>query len=382
VAIVLAGLACLPAHAQQPTSAQWCYQYLLATWTPQETLTPVLEGIAADRTPKNVFALDTVAQFLLDHIDDQRLAKDEAKELLAVLARTRSGRYRLVMARIHESRRPKVMRETAQAYLIEHKRKSVDEYVPGTIDLAALRASYVPLALEAVATEERARKLASLAKHVSIDELFALMGPPQHLAARYVRISETFRFSRLVLYYRGAGNAVVGLDDHGAWLFQSAAVDPLAFESSMPYRTRAAEFGLPDDAAIRMAQILSRNLPAMRIVLEESYNLVQVPLEFLDTSAEILAQNWQTPGDEVAEDVYAWIIRLLSTKGGPRYARLLTQIAEETKSLKLRKWARLTVQKAAGIPRTPYVIGRVVLADQAKKFPSPYPGVTYTNGRL
>jgi hypothetical protein len=165
-------------------------------------------------------------------------------------------------------------------------------------------------------------------------------------------------------------------------LFQSAAVDPLAFEAFMPYRARAAEFGLPDDTAIRMAQLLSRNLPAMRIVLEESYGLAQVPVEFLDTAAEILAQGWKTPGDEVAEDVYAWTIRLLTIKGGPRYAPLLAQIAEETQSLKLRKWARLTVQKPAGIPRTRYIAGSVVLTEMAARYPSPYPGVTYTNGRL
>jgi hypothetical protein len=382
IAIALAACACAPVHAQEQTATDWCYQYLLATWTPRDTLTPVLKGIVTDPAKRNVFALDNVAQFVVDHLNDEQLSKDAAKELLGVLTRTRSGRYRLVMARMQETQRPKVLRDMARDYVVEHKRKTVDEYVPGTIDLASLPAEYMKAAISTVATEERAHKLDSLKKLSSIDELFALMGPPQYVEARYFRFSETIQFHRLLLYYRGAGRAVFGLDDSGVWLFQAAVVDALAFEPLLPYRARAAELGLPDDAAIRMAQLISQSLPAMSIALEYSYNLVQVPVEFLDTTAEILAQHWKSADDEITEVVYAWMIRLLTTKGGPRYAPLLTQIAEEPNSLKLRRWARLTVQKPANIPRAHYLVGSVVLADQAKKFPSPYPGVTYTNGRL
>jgi hypothetical protein len=382
IAFALALCACTPMHAREQTPVDWCYRYLLATWKPSLTLTPVLDGIVADPTKQNVIALDHVAQFVLDHLDDEQLSKDEAKELVGALARTRSGRYRLVMAEVFESRRPKVITIMAGEYVREHKMKTVDQYVPGTIDLALLRTGYVSAAVSAPATNERARKLESMTKFGSIDEVFALMGPPQHVEGRHFRFSETIKYSRLLLYYRGAGRASFGLDDGGTWLFQVAVADPVAFEALMPYRERAAEFGLPDDATIRMAQLLSQTLPAMRLVLEDSYNLVQVPVEFLDTTAEILAQNWRSHGDDIREDVYAWMIRLLTTKGGPRYASLLTQIADETKSLKLRKWARLTVKKPAGIPRAHYVIGSIVLADQAKKYPSPYPGVTYTNGRL
>jgi len=382
VAIALAVCACAPMHARGQTPVDWCYQYLLATWKPSQSLTPVLDGIFADPTRQNVIALDHVAQFVLDHLHDEQLSKDEAKELVGALARTRSGRYRLVMAKVSDSQRPKVITIMAGEYVREYKLKTVDEYIPGTIDLASLRAGYAPAAVSALATDSRARKLDTITKFGSIDEVFALMGPPQYVEGRHFRFSETIKYSRLLLYYRGAGRASFGLDESGTWLFQRAVADPLAFEALMPYRERAAEFGLPDDAAIRMAQLISQTLPAMRLVLEDSYNLVQVPVEFLDTTAEILAQNFRSHGDDIREDVYAWMIRLLTTKGGPRYAPLLAQIADETKSLKLRKWARLTVKKPAGIPRAHYVIGSIVLADQAKKFPSPYPGVTYTNGRL
>jgi hypothetical protein len=380
--VALAICACTPLHAGEQTPADWCYQYLLATWEPGRTLTPVLEGIVVNPTKQNTVALDHVAQFVLDHLDDERLSKDEAKELVGALTRTRSGRYRLAMAKVAESQRPKVITLMAGDYVREHKLTTVEEYVPGTIDLSSLRAGYVRAALSASATDERARKMDTLPGYSSPEALFALMGPPQHVEGRYFRFSETIKYSRLLLYYRGAGRVSFGLDDSGTWLSQRNVADPVAFEALMPYRDRAAEFGLPDDAAIRMAQLLSQTLPALRLVLEDSYNLEQVPVEFLDTAAEILAQNWRSHGDDIREDVYAWMIRLLTTKGGPRYEPLLAEIADGTKSLKLRKWARLTVKKPAGIPRTHYVIGSIVLADEARKFPSPYPGVTYTNGRL
>ena len=208
IAIALAVCACAPLHAREQTAVDWCYQYLLAAWEPhpilntwrsRQTLTPVLEGIAADPTRQNVPALDHVAQFVLDHLDDEQLSKDEAKELVGTLARTRSGRYRLVMATVSKSQRPKVITIMAGEYVREYKRKTVDEYVPGTIDLASLRAGYLPAALSVPATEERARKLDSMTKFGSIDELFALMGPPQHVEARYFRFSDTVQFSRLLL---------------------------------------------------------------------------------------------------------------------------------------------------------------------------------------
>jgi hypothetical protein len=371
-----------PAQAQTQTGALWCYQYVLATWSPRNTMAPVLTGIAGDRKTPNASALDSVAQFLLDHLDDPQLAKGEALAVVSLLARTRSGRYTLVMTRVQHSQRPRVLTDMARQYVLENKKSRAEQYVPGTLDLASLRGGYAQAALAVKPTEERARRLDSLPKFSSFDELFTAMGPPQHVEARYFRFSETIQFSRLILYYRGAGRATFGLDDSGGWLLQGTVTDPLAFEDLMPYRERAGELGLPDDAAIRMAQLNSQSLPAMLIAIEQSYQLIQVPLEFLDTTAEILAQNWRTSGDERTEDVHAWMIRLLTLKGGPRYAPLLQQIGEKTDNLKLRKWAGLTIQKPAGIPRTPYLIGSVVLAEQARRFPSPYPDVTYTNGHL
>jgi hypothetical protein len=374
--------ACAPLHAQEQTASGWCYQYLLATWTPRTRLAPLLEGIAADPRTRTALMLDNVAQLLLDHLDDERLLKDDAKLLLSLLTRTQSGRYQRVMATVRDSQRPAVLKDMARKYMLEHKKKTVDQYLPGTIDFEPLRAEYMRMAVAVRPTEERARALNSLKTGDAIEELFALLGPPQHVATRHIRLGTNLDFRHLLLYYRGAGRAVFELDDTEGWRFHAVVADPLAYEPLMPYRARAGQFGLPDDAALNMALLTGNSVLAMKVAVEDSYHQPEVPLEFLDTAAEILAQNWKSAEAEDAVDTCAWIIRLLADKGGPRYAPLLAQVADGSNNLKLKRWAKQKVQKPAGVPRAHYVVGSVVLADQARKFPSPYPGVTYTNGRL
>ena len=105
-------------------------------------------------------------------------------------------------------------------------------------------------------------------------------------------------------------------------------------------------------------------------------------MDFLDAAAEVLARDWPKSSDEIVEDNCAWILRLLRTKGGVRYASVLDEVHQKSHSLKLKKWAGLTLGKVAGVPRTPYVIGSTPLTEWAQRYPSPYPGVTYVNGRL
>lgn len=343
----------------------------------------MLDGIAAEGAARNQGSLDAVAEFLLQHLDDERFSSENAKEVLALLARTRSGRYRLVMQKIRESKRPVVMKDVAREYLAANKSSETAQYAPGTVDFAALREQHIKQALAAQPTEERARALDSLQPGDPLEKLFAPLGPPQHVASGFFRVSETLNYRRLLLYYRGAGRAVFALDEKGGWKFQAAVVDPLAFEPLMPYRGRASEFGLPDDDYIRMAQLTSKGLPASRAAVEGAYRLPKVSVEFLDATAELLARQWpNAEKDEIVEDSCAWILRLLRTKGGVRYTPLFDQIGKESHSLTLRKWARMKLPRYADVPRSSYVIGSVPFEEWARRYPSPYPGVTYTNGRL
>jgi hypothetical protein len=382
VALVFALLVFGPAHAEDRSPSAFCYIYVLANWTPDVALEPVLDGISSEAAAGNQGSLDDVAEFFWQHIDDERLTKENAKEVLELLARTRSGRYRLVMEKIRDSKRPVVLKEIARGYLIDYKSSEAAQFAPGGIDFAALRAHYVQQALAAQPSEERARTLDSLRKGDTLEKLFALLGPPQHVVAGYVRVSETLKYHRLLLYYRGAGRAVFALDEKSGWGFQATVADPLAFETLMPYRAHAGEFGLPDDDHIRMAQLTSNGMPAMRAAVEGAYRLPKVPVEFLDATAELLARQWPNSKDEIVEDSCAWMLRLLRMKGGARYAPLFDEIGKKSHSPKLRKWAQRNLLRYPDVPRSTYVVGSIPLAEWARRYPSPYPDVTYTNGRL
>ena len=382
IALGLALLGFQPVSAAEVSPSAWVYEYILANWTPEVALEPVIDGISAEPASGNQGSLDDVAEFLLEHIDDARLTKENAKPVLGLLARTRSGRYRLVMEKIRDSERPVVLKEVARAYLVDYKSSQAAQFAPGGVDFAALREQYIKTALAVQPTEERAKLLDSLSKGDSLDKLFALLGPPQHVAAGYVRISETLNYRRLTLYYRGAGRAVFALDPKAGWGFQATVADPLAFEMLMPYRARAAEFGLPDDHHIRVAQLTSNGEPARRAAVEGAYRLPKVPVEFLDATAELLARQWPDAQDEIVEDSCAWMLRLLRTKGGVRYAPLFDEIGNKSHSLKLKKWAGMTLLRYPDFPRSAYVVGSVPLEELARRHPSPYPGVTYINGRL
>ena len=382
IALGLVLLGSRPVAAADSAPSAWCYEYVLANWTPEVPLEPVIDGISAEGSAGNQGSLDEVAEFLLEHLDDERLTKENALDVLGLLARTRSGRYRLVMEKVRDSKRPVVLEQVARAYLVDYKSTQAAQFVPGSVDFATLGEQYVQTALAAQPTEERARTLDSLRKGDSLEKLFTLLGPPQHVAAGYVRVSQTLNYRRLLLYYRGAGRAVFALDDKTGWNFQATVADPLAFEMLMPYRVRAGEFHLPDDDHIRMAQLTSSGVPAMRAAVEGAYRLPQVPVEFLDATAELLARQWPNSKDEIVEDSCAWMLRLLRTKGGARYAPLFDEIGKKSHSLKLRKWAHMTLLRYPDISRSAYVVGSVPLEEWARRYPSPYPGVSYTNGRL
>jgi mRNA-degrading endonuclease RelE of RelBE toxin-antitoxin system len=351
-------------------------------WTPDIALEPILEGIPVGAAASNYDLVDDVAEFLLQHLEDRQLTKENVSEVLAYLARTRGGRYRLVMEQVNASKRLVMLADVARKYLREYKYTTAEQYVPGSRDFAALRERSVQQALLPQPTEERARAFDTLRSGDSLEKIFALLGPPQRVETRYFRVNDTVNLRRLVLYYRGAGRATFSLDDKTGWGFQASVADPLAFEMLMPYRARAGEFGLPDDEHIRMAQLTSGGAPAARAALESAYRLPNVSLDFLDATAELLSRQWPDAKDEGVEDNCGWMLRLLRTKGGVRYAPLFLEIQKKSHSLKLKKWSKLTLLKYPDFLPGSYVVGSVPLEEWARRYPSPYPGVTYTNGRL
>jgi hypothetical protein len=158
--------------------------------------------------------------------------------------------------------------------------------------------------------------------------------------------------------------------------------DPLAFEQEFSYRERAQELGMPDDRALEMMQLVSGYTASMKNVVEVNYHRDSRPLEFLDTAAEILATQFQTADDPVKVDMYAWICRLLTQFGGPRYAAILQRVAAQTPDAKLKRFAQLPIEATNEAPAAPYVPGTISLAAQRAKYPPLYPASTFQSGRL
>jgi hypothetical protein len=75
------------------------------------------------------------------------------------------------------------------------------------------------------------------------------------------------------------------------------------------------------------------------------------------------------------------MLRLLRMKGGARYAPLFAEIKKKSDSLVLKKWVKVPLSRYPDSSGN-YVVGSVTLDELAQRFPSPYPGVTYSNGRL
>jgi len=81
-------------------------------------------------------------------------------------------------------------------------------------------------------------------------------------------------------------------------------------------------------------------------------------------------------------DMYAWISRLLTSHGGPRYASILRRVAAETDVTKLKRFAQLPAEPGAAAPAEPYVVGTISLATQRAKYPPLYPDSTFQSGVL
>jgi hypothetical protein len=149
----------------------------------------------------------------------------------------------------------------------------------------------------------------------------------------------------------------------------------------MPYRPRAPELGFIDDSRLDMTRLLSPHAIAVRYALEEQYDREAVPLEFLDSVAELLLQSDAAATHPVVVDTQAWMCRVLAGKGGRRYAKVLAAIRRGAHDDKVKRHAALPIMNVKDVPADPYVPGSVSLPAQREKYPALYADA-YANGGL
>jgi hypothetical protein len=362
----------------------WTYQYLLATSQTERELAPITEHIIKERALHRLDLMDFAAEVLLARIDDPNYPFQNKLRLIRVLGAHEGQRYDALLTKILDRSTDRQLRQELRSAI--SKKGGGVSYVPGSVDIRALVAEVDAAALAAQPTTQQGEHLAKFPGG-TIHNLFDWAGKPQQIVSGQTRVSDGIlihvKIQRLAFFYRGLGRVVYGYDgDDQLWEFQAVVADPMAFEQEFSYRDRARELGMPDEHTLDMMQLVSGYTASMKGVVERAYRRPTRSLEFMDTAAEILATQFETAHDPVTVDMYAWICRLLTQHGGPRYDSILARVASKTVDPKLRKFALLPFGDTDEVTKALYLPGTISLAAQRAKYPVLYPESTFQSGRL
>ena len=361
----------------------WSIRSSLAMSRHPRHLAPMLAEVERNPTVRNQAMFDFIAELLVDTSGDAEYPEQSATDIATMMLRMKSGRYReAAIAVTGRTPYPKV-RRLAQQYAVKHRKTRDPQYAPGTIDLPALRQKFIADALAFQPTPELARRIDQLPVGSKLESLFAVAGRPQFVDSTQWRIRDEvdIRVEKLFFYYRGIGRVTFEYSDEAGWYLRSFIADSLAWEPLMPYRVLAPASGLIDGPRLDMTRVLSPHSIGVRYALEEQYDRKSVPLEFLDSVAELLLQSEAGATHPVVIDTQAWMCRLLAEKGGRRYARVLGTIARGAHDEKVKGYARVPILVVEGVPTEAYQPGSVSLVSQREKFPPLYADA-YVNGGL
>lgn len=381
VALLLMLCRSAPAADRAETSPlYWTYQRVLATSDEELSVAqlvfdlPQMHPEMCDRA-----MLDLMAEFLANaNVSDPAYEKG-IKEVFSILELGEAARYRKVAQQVEKKAKPSSIKNRAWKYARQHQ-ENVPQYVPGTIDRAALRRQYARDALATRHSPDLAIRLAGLPLNGNVDKQFAIAGKPDAVLGYQRRMTDGIfvhiRTPYLYFYYRGIGRVTYQYKNGIGWIMRKVTVNPLAFEPLMPYRDFSAELGLPDDASLEMTMLLSGDGPSTQAAVQNNHDRPKPPPTFImDTAAEMLIARYRGPIELDQRDAYNWICRLLSHRGGARYSAVLENVANGAADEKLRRYAELKIDPAPGAEQTPYVPGSIKLVELARVYPVPYPPI-------
>jgi hypothetical protein len=375
----LLGACCVANAAAADDSRLWAYKYVLATSEHPREFATIVTHIENEPELRQVELLDYLAEVLWTNAEkDERVDLELTRMLARCLKKYGGPRYVAVFRKVRRNSLPQSsIRTITDGYLHDYQATTTVQYVPGTVNLPALREQFLADALAAQPTEEQARKMAALPVNANFDALISQIGKPQYIGSGQLRLGERIlidvHIQKMTFYYRGLGRVQFQYKNGIGWLARDREVDPEAFEDLMPYRERAGQLALPGDEAVGFAQLLSGHAMAVKFVAESrTLHGGATPL-FMDAAAQVLLENHKNVLEPRMVDAYAWICRLLLTNGGPRYLAVLNTVAENASSEKLQKFAGLEFEKSAPTTGDPYVPGSVALADLRAKYPPLYP---------
>jgi hypothetical protein len=383
VATVLFALAspAFAADGAQKSPLYWTYQYVIATSDEELSVAqlvfdlPEMHPEMCDRE-----MLDLLAEFLANaNVNDPSYQRG-LKEVFGILEMRDAARYRTVAEQVAKKAQDSAIRSLAGQYAKKYQQQ-VPQYLPGTIDRAALRRQYALDALAAHHAAELAVTLATLPLNGGVDRQFVVAGKPDAVVGYQRRMTDGLfvhiRTPYMFHYYRGIGRVTYQYKNGIGWLMRKVTINPLAFEPVMPYRDFAAEFKLPDDESLEMTMLLSGDGPSSQTAAQNNHDRSKpAPTLVMDTAAELLLAKYPSAIEPDQRDAYGWFCRLLSKKGGARYAKVLQTVAAGAVDDKLRRYAELKIEAAPGADPAPYVPGSIKLQDLAGVYPLPYPSLT------
>jgi hypothetical protein len=323
---------------------------------------------------------ELLAEVLAEIASGKMTASQTAVDIVRILnAAPDAQRYHTVIRSVRRMSE-RGMEQAQTAYTKRFARAKGDQWIAGRIDLDALRRSSADAALAASPTLAQARALTNLPRMTGLAELFAAVGTPAHVRPRDTRAVKKYGsvdLRQMIFYFRGIGCVTLNYVDDIGWHVFSKDLEPLAYEDLMPYRRYAAAYGLPDDTALALTQLLSADIAAVRMSAIAMHRLETPPPLYLDAAAEMLLRDHATVTGDERVDAYAWLCNLLAERGGSRYRHILATVQKNTKDLKLRKFAGQPVLNLK-VPALRYVPGSVALDELARQYPSPYPGFAQT----
>jgi hypothetical protein len=367
-----------PVLAANTAPLYWTYQYVIATSDDELSVAQLVFDMPTKHPDMcDQAMLDLLAEFLTHANVDNPAYEKGIKEVFDILEKGEAARYRTVVGEVGKRAKDSSIHNIAVSYVKSH-RENVPQYVAGTIDRAALRRQYARDALAMHHSDGIAVRLAALPLDGGVNALFAAAGRPDAVSGYQRRMTDGLlihiRTPYLYYFYRGIGRVIFEYDEHRGWIMRKVTINSLAFEPQMPYRDFAAELKLPDDESLEMTMLLSGDGPSTQIAVQTSHDRpVPAPTMIMDTAAEMLLARYRTPIDLDQRDAYGWICRLLTHKGGPRYASVLKTVADGAADKKLRRYAELKIEPAPGANSAPYVPGSINLAELASVYPVPYP---------
>ncbi len=370
-----------PVFAANPAPLYWTYQYVITTSDDELSVAQLVFDLP-EKHPQmcDQQMLDLLAEFLAHaNVNDPSYEKG-IKQVFDILEKGEAARYRTVVGEVGKRAKDSSIHNIAVGYVKAHK-DNVPQYVAGTIDRAALRRQYANDALAMHHSDGIAARLAALPLNGGVDALFAAVGRPDAVSGYQRRMTDGLlihiRTPYLYFFYRGIGRVIFEYDDHRGWVMRKVTINSLAFEPQMPYRDFATELKLQDDESLELTMLLSGDGPSTQIAVQTNHDRPKpAPISFMDTAAELLLSKYGAPIPDDQRDAYGWICRLLTHKGGPRYAAVLKTVANGAADKKLRRYAELKIEPAPGANTAPYVPGSIHLAELAAAYPVPYARLT------